>query len=161
MAAGKMCIRKSKEETVEVWHTKCAMITLLSFNLQYLNIYDSCWTWKPPQSAVFCYNGAILCNSLSQQVKWSWTLAVFPPFSYSLDVSVYVPYSGQGCSRMTWKQNKSPLCLWREWWLWPSPPSPTSEGFFQREPTDPDIWRVKPQGNPCKGIFLGTPWQYM
>lgn len=62
---------------------------------------------------------------------------------------------------MTWKPNKSPLCLWRGWWLWQSPPSPTSEGFFQREPTDLDIWKVKPQIKPSKGNFIGTTWQYV
>lgn len=137
MAAGKMCSRKGKAETAEV-----CLICVITYNFSYLLTYRSIFSEWICLNVVLrgllrflctAKNCAIVCGSRV-------TTRRFPP---SASLPLFYVWSGQDCSRMNWKQNRTPLCLSRGWWQWLSPPSPISGGFFQRRPTDQDIWKVK------------------
>lgn len=146
MAAGKMCLRRSKEETAEVWltaHTDYIrlplhLISLCIGELMFNAVLEVC----PRRTRR--RQGRHLVAARSQQVALGPRDCFFlsPVFFFSRRLCLRVCQSGQGYSSMSWRPSRSRSSSSRGWWRWRSPPSPTSGGFFQRTPTDPDIWKV-------------------
>lgn len=134
-----MCIRKSKEETAEVWpqHTHQSTVVCLALDVLTLCVQEKLNVEIDVLKNALkdTWGTATSCGHQDNISLTGW----FPPV---YDVFVYVSQSGQDYSWTSWKPSRSPLCSSRGWWPWQSRPSPTSEGFFRRMPTDPDIWKV-------------------
>lgn len=137
MAAAKTVKRQMKEETVEVWQQDyfswrvLALIYTITCSLNF-----KC----ERNVALMIYFIRANCAILWLQQHMA-TLASFSLLHFVVCFTHLL--SRQAFLWVSWKTDKNPSCLSRGWWLWQFPPSLTSEGFSQRVPTDPDIWKVK------------------